>query len=198
MTTKLNNSLREEIVDNVINATDLPALERDIRRRVVETVRQTIIDAQPAGFYDLIKHAPKEWFRLEASVYIYTGDGTGHPFVALVKRIGRGIDSNVTRVQLDDPIAVAQNGWEVSGAQWRTVLADLYVEANAFVERYNDLYREISAFLKSVTTVEKLLERMPELERHVPKVSKPLPLVAPSNLLSSLSQLGFDRTLQAA
>lgn len=198
MTTKLNNSLREEIVANVIRATDLPDIEKSIRRRVAETVRQTIIDAQPAGFYDLVKHAPKEWFRLEGDIHVYTDRGDKHPIVALETRIGLGTNFNTNRVQFDDPIPVAQAGWDVSSQQWKSVLADLYVEAVEFVERYNNLHREISAFLKSCSTVEKVLERMPELEPHIPKVSKPLPLVAPSNLLSSLSQLGFDKTLKAA
>lgn len=47
-------------------------------------------------------------------------------------------------------------------------------------------------------TVEQILERMPELEPHIPKISRPLPLVAPSNLLSTLSSLGFDRTASKA
>lgn len=197
MTTKLNKTLREEILANVINATELGDREKDIRRRVAETVRQTLIKAQPKGFYDAIKNLPKEWFRNEMGAYIYM---EGHPLGVLngILNSNPYATGNGHHVGFDDPVTVAQAGWGVSNEKWATVLADLSKEAAAFAAQAIETRREIRAFLNSCTTVEKLLERMPELEPHVPKISKPMPLVAPSNLLSSLSQFGFDKTLKAA
>lgn len=71
-------------------------------------------------------------------------------------------------------------------------------EAAQIVEDEAAARGEARAFLASCKTVEQILERMPELEPHIPKISRPLPLVAPSNLLSTLSSLGFDRTASKA
>ena len=108
MTTSLNKDLRAKIVDNVVNATNIPELEKSIRQRTKQRGREYVIAGLPEDF----------------------------------------------------------------------------------IEKTKDLL--------DCKTVEQVLERMPELESHIPKASKPMPLVAASNLLSSLTQLGFDRTKQAA
>ncbi len=52
---------------------------------------------------------------------------------------------------------------------------------------------EMNAFLRSCTSTEKVVERMPELAPHIPIEAKSYPLVASTNnLLSQLFASGFD------
>lgn len=180
MAKNLNKEIREQIIENVVRATNIPELKADLIKRAKNAARNAVAAAQPEGFYEKTANLPKEWFQQENGVWI---PGSKNPVGAFT-----GCTYNI---DLDDPIRVAANG---SSKVDFTELFTLQPEVDALIEREEALRREISGFLLSCRTIEQVLERMPELEPHVPKMVKPMPLVAPSNLLSTLTQLGFDKT----
>lgn len=190
MTTSLNKDLRAKIVDNVVNATNIPELEKSIRQRTKQRGREYVIAGLPEDFIEKTKDLPKEWLGSTSNLYVCQEND---PEYYLEGQLG----NSFRHIRFDDPVTVPLSGKnrEVSLADY---FADLVEEAKALYERKATLTAEIRGFLLSCKTVEQVLERMPELEPHIPKASKPMPLVAASNLLSSLTQLGFDRTKQAA
>lgn len=195
MTTSLNKDLRAKIVDNVVNATNIPELEKSIRQRTKQRGREYVIAGLPEDFLEKTKDLPKEWLGSTNSLYVRREND---PEYYLEGQLGDSFH-NYGYIRFDDPVTEPLSG----GGKNREVpledfFADLVEEARALYERKATLTAEIRGFLLSCKTVEQVLERMPELESHIPKASKPMPLVAASNLLSSLTQLGFDRTKQAA
>lgn len=191
MSTRLNTSLRQAIVENVVKATNIPSLKDDLKKRVKATARRIILESLPEGFAEQTANLPKEWFRHEHQLDVYLqGD-----LDVLRKVISTSGYEHYIR--LDDPV-VCPVGLKLDHKAAQATLLPLAQEAELLFEREAELRCEISAFLASCSTVEKVVERMPELTPHIPKASKPMPLVAPSNLLSNLARLGFDRTVQAS
>lgn len=180
MAKTLNKEIREEIIENVVRATDIPELKADLIKRAKLAARNAVALAQPEGFYEKTADLPKEWFQQQGGVWITDNKNPVGEFT--------GCAYNIT---FDDPIHVSAN---TSGEKNFDELFALQPEADALIEREEALRHEISSFLLSCRTVEQVLERMPELAPHVPKTVKPMPLVAASNLLSTLTQLGFDKT----
>lgn len=186
MATKLNKTMRGEILENVIRATDIPEQRQDLIRRTKAAAAAIIRDAQPPEFLALIKHAPKEWFVALNSIYV--GSLEANPLCILSP-------GSYSQIYFDDPVTVAQN--TAHRTSDFSPLEPLCAEATALVERETTLRREMSAFLLSCATAERLIEQMPELEPHVPTKAKPMPLVAASNVLSALIKSGFDKTVKA-
>jgi hypothetical protein len=193
MATPPNKSTRDEIIDNIVQATDVPHLLADLTARTKARARTYIADYLPEGFQAAVAGHPKEWFSSNTSCYV---GGDGNPLSVLSTVTGQGYRHD-GYIYLDDPILVPHNT-RLEHPPAEEFFADLVAEATALVDRITTMKIEARAFLNSCKTVEQLIERMPELEPHIPKVSKPMPLVAPSNLLSTLSGFGFDRTQKSA
>lgn len=190
-TTRLNKAIREEILDNILAATDLQARKADILKRAGDVAKQLVMGAQPENFYEATRHLPPEWFAAGTSLYFYSSDG--NPAAILDPSPYKNYHIN-----FDDPVRTALHWGRPSDASIQAAFKHLAEEATALNKDWDTARIEARAFLASCKTVEQILERMPELEPHIPKISRPLPLVAPSNLLSTLSSLGFDRTASKA
>ncbi len=187
MTTRMNKALREKILISVLNATDLNERETELKQRIKKTVRDAVIQSLPKEFVALTEVHPKEWFGSTNSLY-YGGEKDLIP-LSLAKEGAYYYHA----VQLDDPVPVPCNfRWDVS--LHKEELLPLAEEAQQLTDERNALSDEIRAFLLSCRTTDQVVKRMPELGRHVPKTSYPVPSVVPSNLLSSLTKMGFDRT----
>lgn len=184
MATRLSTSLRETIVDNVIKATDLPELKDALKHRLKTAARDLILAQLPQDFVRLTAGLPKEWLGRQAQVSIWAVNELG-----ALKNFGASGSS----IELYDPVSVPEN-FCLDSKEVKQALLSFAEEAERLQDRERELRHEVMAFLLSCSTVEKAVERMPELAPHIPKQAKPMPLVAPSNLLSSLAQLGFDRT----
>lgn len=65
MPTRLNTSLRQTIVDNVVKATNIPSLKDDLKKCVKATARRIMLESLPQGFTEQTANLPKEWFRHE-------------------------------------------------------------------------------------------------------------------------------------
>lgn len=184
MTTRLTNEMRDEIVASVLAATNLDLERKEIERLTRERAAEVARNAQPEGWFDFIRGKPKEWFKLDANLYV----DSCNPLVVLDIR-----GSWHRRIDYVDPIPVAVEPG-VSGEAAEVVFGELFKTAQAWAEKRATARGELMAFLHSCRTVEKVIERMPELEPHCKVKAKVYPLVAPSNVLSKLSALGFDRT----
>lgn len=192
MKTRLNKTIREEILANVLAATDLEDRRTALRQRIQAAVKKLIIQDQPAEFVALTKAHPKEWFANCNQVY-YGCEDELYPLAVSFAPPGAWQSRSL---HLDDPVYVTQ-GYNWKATNHKSALLPLAKEAAALVEERTALVAEIRAFLQSCQTTEAVAERMPELTRHIPKIARPMPLVAPSNLLSSLTKMGFDRTASA-
>lgn len=187
--TRLTKEVRAEIIERVVRATNIPELKADLIARTKKAAAQIVRNAQPEGFYEVTQSLPKEWFQAANSLYVPTHmDGVHNPL-----RIIGAVGDYSHHISFNDPVSVAVRHGEYS----YELLAPLAKEAEELAERESQLRGEISSFLNSCRYVEDIVERMPELEPHVPRHSKSFPLTAPSNLLSTLSSLGFDKTVKA-
>ena len=192
MKTRLNKTTREEILANVLAATDLEERRTELRQRIQAAVKKLITQDQPAEFIALTKVHPKEWFTSCNQVY-YGCEDVLYPLAVSFDPPGTWQSRSL---RLDDPVYVTQN-YSWSATDHKPALLPLAEEAAALIAERTALVAEIRAFLQSCQTTEAVAERMPELTRHIPKIARPMPLVAPSNLLSSLTKMGFDRTASA-
>ena len=187
--TRLTKEVRAEIIERVVRATNIPELKDSLKARTKAAAVQTVRNAQPENFYETTKNLPKEWFQPSNSLYVPThSDEVRNP----LRIIGITGEYNC-HINFDDPITVAAK----HAAYNYELFAPLTKEAEELAERESQLRGEINSFLNSCRYVEDIVERMPELEPHVPRHSKSFPLTAPSNLLSTLSSLGFDKTVKA-
>lgn len=70
MTVRLTKALREEIIEKIYKASDLPKrledLEASAKKKAADIVRST----WPEGFAEAIKTLPREWFGSVTHVYI--------------------------------------------------------------------------------------------------------------------------------
>lgn len=192
MKTRLNKTIREEILTNVLAATDLEERRTALRQRIQAAVKKLIVQDQPAEFVALTKVHPKGWFASCNQVYY----GYEDELYPLAVSFDHPDIRPYRSLYLDDPVYVVQNyRWDTTAH--KSALLPLAEEAAALIAERAALAAEIRAFLQSCQTAEAVAERMPELTRHIPKIARPMPLVAPSNLLSSLTEMGFDRTASA-
>lgn len=192
MRTRLNKAIREEILANVLAATDLEERRTALRQLIQTAVKKLITQDQPAEFVALTKIHPKEWFASSNQIYY----GNEDELYSLAVSFDPPGTWQSRSLWLDDPVCVA-NHYSWNATDHKAALLPLAKEATALIEERNALVSEIRAFLQSCPTTEAVAERMPELTRHIPKIARPMPLVAPSNLLSSLTKMGFDRTASA-
>lgn len=193
MKTHLTKDMRATIIDNVVRATDIPDLTNDLKQRVKQRAREFVTSQIPEDFTLTTKRTPKQYLGSITSLGV--GDRLS-PMPLLDDEINPG---HWSYIRLDDPVPAPVNlSVMVDSKRFPDTFTDLYKEAEQLIERRDKLRGELRAYLQSHKTVESLLAAMPELEPHAPSAVKPMPLVAPSNLLSSLVGLGFDRTAKQA
>jgi hypothetical protein len=215
--TALNKTLRQEIIDSVIKkGTTIPARKADLKKRTALRVRELDLSRLPAEFGPATKSLPPEWFPLNLSnqmnpkvcpdSYVELTDDQlrsqwkavisyepfRHPINARFGRndyIDQGLDHN-TKPPTKKPDDMES---------WEAVLADLLVEAKQIRADEEEARAELRRFLWSVNNYKQVLEKMPELEPHLPNYTKPMPLVVPvAPILKTLGKLGFDKSQEAA
>lgn len=210
--TALNKTIRQAIIDSVIErGTTIPARKEDLKKRTALRVRELDMSRIPVEFYPATKNLPPEWFPLSASTqlsprtcpdsYVELNDEQlrchwkavvsfepfRHPINTHFSRndfIDQGYDHSTTppTKKLDDMDS------------WEAVLADLLKEAKQIRADEAQARDELKQFLYSVNNYKQVLEKMPELEKHLPNYTKPMPLVVSvAPILKTLGKLGFDQ-----
>lgn len=187
MTTRLTKEMRNDIIESVMAATDMNTKREAILAETVARAVEVIRESQPEGWFALVEGHPKEWFSLQAEIS-FAGD--------LLPQSIMSTESHhyYHQIKLEDSIPVAIYYRRDRDSE-KVVFAAVIKKAQAWREEYDATRGELASFLNSCSTTEKVIERMPELEKHIPKRAKVYPLVAPSNVMSRLAKLGFDRTV---
>lgn len=202
MPTRLTKIMREEILGKVLNATTLfeqrDAIYTDLKYAAALYVRSL----QPPEFYKAIKWHPPEWFYGVSEIKVLDEDCRSLHETLFPMSGGRrgwiGIDPPVPAINSYkySYLSVSASANDTKAA-YEMYFAAVGQRATAWRKQYDEAKESLWAVLLSCQTTEKLLERMPELAPHVPVVARSMPLVAPSNALSKLVELGFDRTVSA-
>ena len=184
MTTRLTNDMRASIVESAMRGTTYEAQSKKIRAEAQAHARAFINASQPPEFLKLVKGKPVKWFQLQAELRLHDLRGSLPSLHALL----------CGRINLEDPVPFAT--YAVPNLEFVTTVKDLEARAGVLNTQQVEARRSLMSFLRSCSTAEKVLERMPELKPHVTVVAVSYPLVAPSNALSMLQKLGFDQTVK--
>ena len=196
--TRLNKELRETIVRNVYEASQLPkeweALCHEARVAATRIVKEKL----PEGFLECTKNLPQEWFPHMGSLYCGWSKHTIRDGVYWTA-------SNMfrdTRVELLEDVPYTPT-WDSSPAVKAYTLwcyDNLRERAEGWSARRDELNNSTMSFLLSVKTVEKLLKVAPEFERFIPKDLKTFypPALPVSNLLALMMKAGVEMTEVAA
>lgn len=201
--TALNKTLRTQIIASVIEkGTTIPARKEDLIRRTEARVRQLCLERVPKDFAAAVKTLPPEWFPI-------VGSETMEPQVcplAIIKlsseAMARSWRYAVSFEPFRHPMGVSfsrvseavKNGKESDPESWESKLKDLIDEAHKIMRDEGQACTELRQFLASVNNYKQVLEKMPELEKHLPNYTKPMPLVVQVGpILKTLGKLGFDQ-----
>lgn len=186
--TTLTKQMREDIVNSVIAGTTLPDERKAIEEDVSLTAMHAMLAKQPKEFLALVEGQPLDWFKMDAGLWV----NNSNPLNKL------DADRWTSKIEYPRSIAVAVQ-WNPNKEECEEIFREYNIRAAAWAEKNEKARGELMTFLLSQRTVEKLLAAMPELEPHIlTKVTKTYALVAPSNVLSTLTKLGFDRSRVAA
>ncbi len=180
---RLTKTARQEILDSVLNATTYEEERSIIIQAASKKIHKWITD-QLKDFHAATKTLPKEWFPHKSDLYLPGGPSHLLDLTPFCKTC------NITIEPISFPYP---NPPDMKREEWLKFLDKEIQQANTLLEKRQALTGEMRAFLNSVTTTEKLVQRMPELERHLPSQAKVYPLVASTKgLQKALKNTGFD------
>ena len=177
--TRITKDMVEATVKNVLNATNLEAEKQAILTEARARAHKLAVAHAGPKLVALTKKHPREWFCWTISVYRGRREETPWSLLA-----------GESAVPVDPP--APNPGNEIFFSE--TDFADLSARAKAWVSKRDEIIASVRGLLQSSYSVEKFVERSPELAKHLPQKVKSYPLVAPSNALSLLMAAGFDTT----
>ena len=213
--TALNKTIRQQIINSVIEkGTTIPARKDDLTKRTEQRVRELCLERVPKDFAAATRNLPRGWFPHHTSEHMPphvcpTGilahmdddyemrrqwrhtvsfEPFPHPYNTRFDRsptLNQGMDDST------EPPTRKPDDLE----SWEARLADLIEEAKRIAADENKARTKLRQFLASVNSYKRVLEKMPELEPHLPNYTKPMPLVVSvAPILETLGALGFDQT----
>ena len=217
--TNLNQKLRDEIIESVINkGTTIPARKVALKKATELRVRELCLERVPKEFGLATKTLPAEWFPLSA--------GEGVPYEMCPITLATMTDFEIHRhswqrftvpfepfrhpinTKFHRSTYMDQGQENIDGVMvkkpedlesWEARMADLIKEGKQIRADEEKARTELRQFLYSVKTYKQVLEKMPELEPHLPNYTKPMPLTVPvAPILRTLGALGFDKSKECA
>lgn len=199
--TSLNKTNRQQIVNSVIAGTFIPEKREAILKATAAKVRAVVLSHVPADFLAATKNMPAEWFRMVSQQGIPTDVSPASVLDAEDRNGGSDYpDFEPVRVpqswNLETPQSEKQSRRQAYVAFWEKHLATELAEAKKLHAQETKARDELMAFLLSVKTYAKVIEKMPDLAPHLPGVPpKVYPIVTSTKPLQScLKNLGFDRS----
>ncbi len=193
---RMTRDLIAQIVASALNATNLNAEREQIITDTKARVFELLLAKVPPEFIALTNIYPREWFQWQNQVY------TGHQDHNPIHIVGRpylsdGKDHRGAYLVVEPSIPSLPS----SGASLKAdvELADLIKRANDWITKRDAAQMQLRQFLASCSTVAKAIERMPEIEKHIPPAATKTayPIVASTSALSALTAIGFDTTAKA-
>lgn len=186
MATKLTKVIRQQIIENIMKATTFAADKERIEKQESNLTRALLAAKVPDEFNEMAKDRPSEWFAHTAQITIPKEEAPTFAFQPKTEHW------NSWAYVSFEPIIHPVNLQLELSAKDLEKFKPLRKEATKIAAKFEKLETEMRAFLQSCFTVEKLLERMPELEPHIPEIAEYFPIVvSTSNLLSDLLKVGF-------
>ncbi len=188
--TKLTKASRAHILESVIKATFIPAEKEAILKSTGDAVRNHLITCLPEGFLQATQILPKEWFSHSTEYYI---SKTSNPRCIMNPLDGQGRVKSGDNIRFEK-LRHPHSSIHPSSVIWADILAGQIAAATKLKHQEDELTQELNAVLASCTTTEKLLEKMPTLERHLPEPAKKAYPVTTSTapLQKALKRVGFD------
>lgn len=190
---KLTKYIRDAIVKSVLASTHFPEQKQSIKQRTCDLARELIAARVPPLFNVMLEFYGKEedWFARSISANL---QGKYSPLDPLNTLDGQ---YNAWCVEFEPVMRPLYFNDSFSREEQTQHFGALRLEAEQLVEKIQRTERELRGFLASVTTTEKLLERMPELAPHLPSTAVSYPVVASTvNLVSYLRTAGFDTNVK--
>lgn len=186
MTTRLTKAMREEILNSVLAATDFEKKKKDILQRAGQVARKELLKLVPKEFTAMIEGHPQEWFLHDTSVHL----GRDYaPEQAFNESANYWYGCDLAFEPIPHPCGIAM---EIPEEQQAKLFTPFRKEAEKLMEKQEKLRSDMRTFLLSCSTVEKVLEQMPELKPHIPEKAEFFaPTVNTNNLLSQLMKSGF-------
>jgi hypothetical protein len=208
--TALNKTIRQQIIDSVIEkGTTIPKRKEELKKKTEARVRKLDMERVPKEFAAATKNMPPEWFPLAGSASIKPE----YCPIAIVtlqpEQLRNQWRSTVSYEPFRHPMNTDFNRANAKDCginqatkeknpddleSWEARLEDLIAEANKIVADEAQARHELSQFLYSVNNYKQVIEKMPELEKHLPNYTKPMSLtVSVAPILKTLGKLGFDQ-----
>ncbi|MDL2284471.1 hypothetical protein LJC19_04940 [Oxalobacter sp. OttesenSCG-928-P03] len=188
---KLTKTNRQAIIESVLKATTLEAEKEQLLAREREIVRRVFLESLPKDFVEKTKGLPKAWFATKSGIPIRN--------TVSVKAILDGAyEHGCTIVPFPDVeiFPVNDSSWAPPYDKYTSNLQGNAAEAAKLKVKRDNLINELSAFLNSCSNTKQVLEKMPELEPHLPKRKSAFAVVASTaTLVSELKKSGFDTTV---
>lgn len=197
--TALTKKMRQEILEKVVAATKIPKMKADLKKQTESACREYARSLLPADFVPKTKGLPKEWFRHVANIEF----GENCDPTELMKPFDSRRNSWRTTVSIE-PIAIPAHLEIKTIFQEKLVdgeirnpipawLKPLLKEAESIFEKEHEFRMQMHNTLVSFTTVEKMLEQLPKLKRHVTVPEKSYPVAVDIKKISkAMSSIGFD------
>lgn len=183
---KLTNLIRAEILTNVMAATTIPQEWEALEKEEIALADKLLVSFLPKDFNKLTATMPAAWF--SKTKYVEVGVKITMAAVRQGAYWPQSINgSTEIKVPYD---------YKVDVKRAAKALAPITLKAKALKEKEDKLREETKSFLDSCGTVEMLVKRMPEFERHLPANLRSFPGAATANLFSNLTKAGFDATLK--
>jgi hypothetical protein len=209
MSTKLTKERRAAIIESVIAGTLIPKQKVEIITDTSKRIHEVLMSRVPKDFLAATANMPKEWFSHITSAYIRNEVNP-----AWLMQHDREINyyyrnSNVRIEGVRKPQNMRDDGniydlmkgrpKEEQADTWEAYLDKQITAAKQLAEKEDKLRSELSGFLQSVKTYAEVIDKMPELERHLPRVpAKEYPIaVSTAPLVKTLTGLGFDQSAPA-
>lgn len=187
MATRLNKTMIDEIVVSVLASTTFQERRAALEKRVRAHACAMLERDAPPGLVALSKTVPREWLQWTDSVW--AGSADWNPGKILGQAFEPASHFGGHRIQVEPAVpTTAHRKDKVHEADF----VELTAEATALAEDYLRAKGQLRAVLNSVRTVERALERMPELAPHIPRAVKSYSLATTSSLLTDLMAFGFD------
>lgn len=207
--TNLNKEIRAAVIESVIKGTYIPEQKAAILAATSKAVRDLVVLALPEGFAVATATLPPQWFgsvshfdvcKEQCPRAILDGADRWKGYGSVLIKFESVITPphhNIHSLLLQDKKSGNNESWTQF---WERHLAAQIAAATKLRAKEDALRSELGAFLASVKTYKQVVEKMPELERHLPppptKVFALVTSTAP--LEKALTSLGFDRTKEAA
>ena len=200
--TTLTKEARLKTIESAVAGTFIAEKGEKIVASAAETVRQTLMRYLPDGWLQATAAMPREWFQHKAAQDVIKESSPQAILSGAAEDSRHYRSTNIhfepfrVPVNFQHPVRDYEHRGEPDVPLWSNILAPQIAEAKKLRAQEVALRAELTAFLNSCRTYKQVIEKMPDLERHLPPVAaKAQPLVVSvAPLQKKLNALGFDRS----